>query len=204
MPTSVPTSDPELIKIVVPDAGPLNTFAAAGMLHLLLAPENCRLVLVDEIEREIVSRETELATFITDNKARIDVVETATGRGAEALRALGQTPGRNVGELAIVEFVMYQVDEVLGNSPALVIYEDKKLPRLHLVQDAFAKRAHIITTAAYLRKLATDGIIDDFSATWATIVRANESQTKNLHRVPSPEERELPATAGSRIRFKRP
>jgi hypothetical protein len=192
----------EFVKIVVPDAGPINTLGAAGLLDYLLLPENAQLVLVDEVRREIVSRSSELADFVARNAARILTYESDIGRAAAHMRAMGLKPLRNSGEQAVIEFILHGVDEAIGNAPALIVYEDKRLPRAQL-RSEFGERAHMITTAAYLRKLEAEGLIASFAETWAHIVSANSSSARGIHREPGSEEREIPTPKGSRIRFKR-
>lgn len=189
------------IKIVVPDSGPINTLAAAGLLDLLLAPKNATLVLVDAVVREIVSKSEELAEFIEKNRGRIEVVSTEVESNIQKIFAAGMTPEtKNAGESAISEFMLDQIDKVSERCPALVIFEDKRMPRLR-ANAFFSENVHLITTAAYLRKLEESGIIESFDATWERVVSSNHDQNPKLSRSPNHEEREIEADHGSRIEF---
>jgi hypothetical protein len=162
------------VKIVVPDAGPINTLAAAGLLDLLLAPKNVRLVLVDAIVREVVSQSDPLRKFIERFRTRIEIATTDAETNVQAMISSGIQPKlRHVGEQAMVEFVMHGIADVVKDCPALVIFEDKRLPKFHAVNSEFGSRTHLMTTAAYLRKLAQHKIIDSFDETWERIVQAN-------------------------------
>jgi hypothetical protein len=193
----------EHVRVVIPDAGPLNTLAAPGLLHLLLAPANVDLVLIKSVVDEIKVRSAELKAFIARHEARIVVVTTSVCAETEARRARGAPVGRGRGDLAIADFILNSIDETLGNEPALVIYEDRKLGRLAGVE-GISEKAHFITTAAYLRKLEEEGVISSFADTWRQIVSANSSGDSGIHREPSPHEAETPASSpkGSKIRVK--
>jgi hypothetical protein len=98
---------------------------------------------------------------------------------------------------------MHGVDDAIGNAPALVIYEDRRLGRLSGI-DGFSAKTHFMTTAAYLRKLEVEGLIHSFTETWKRIVDANTSEVPKIHREPSPAEVEKPSSRprGSTIGFR--
>ena len=183
-----------LIKIVIPDAGPINTLAAAGLLDLLLAPPNTQVVVVKSVLNEIVHRRPELSYFIKMNAARIQIVETSICKDDATKAVQGIPAGRGRGDLAIADFIMNYIDDVLGNGPALVIFEDIKFGRLRNL-DAYSQNAHFITTAAFLRKLKAEGKIESFEEVWEQIVAKNSSPDPKLHRAPNPIEIEQEAEA---------
>lgn len=187
------------IKIIIPDAGPINTLAAADLLYLLMAPEQATLVIIESVMIEIISNSRKLADFMTDYSDRIEVVRTSICIDDAEKRARGEKIGRGRGDLAVADFLMNFVDDAAGNSPALVIYEDKKLARLHEAFEVIGDNSHFITTAAYLRKLEHEGLIDSFEETWGTIVSANHSADPKFNREPNPVEKEDPSNGGSRI-----
>lgn len=196
------TREVPMVKIVVPDAGPINTLAAAGLLDLLLAPKNVRLVLVDAIVREVVSQSEDLKRFIDRYERRIEIASTDAETNVQRMIAAGVQPKlRHVGEQAIIEFVMHGIVDVVNDCPALVIYEDKQLPKLHVVDSVFGARTHLMTTAAYLRKLADHKIIDSFQGTWQRIVQANANSAHKLDRKPNPEETQKKARGLPEIYF---
>lgn len=186
------------VKIIIPDAGPINTLAAADLLNLLLAPPNTEIVVIRSVLNEIITRAPEFARFIEVNKNRVQIVNTSVCNDDAAKIARGETIGKGRGDLAIADFLMHFIDEAVGNSPALVIFEDKKLGRLRAIEQ-FAENAHFITTAAYLRKLEQEGVISSFSETWQCVVDKNSSEDPKLHREPNPVEVDAPARTGSSV-----
>lgn len=187
------------IKVIIPDAGPINTLAAADLLGLLLASEQATLVIIESVMIEIITNSPKLAAFMEDNKGRIEVVRTSVCIDDSEKRERGEEIKKGRGDLAIADFLMNFVDDVVGNVPTMVIYEDKKLARLHQNFEEIGENAHFITTAAYLRKLEQEGIINSFEDTWGVIVSANHNLDARLDRSPNPSEVELPAGRGSRI-----
>lgn len=187
------------IKIVIPDAGPINTLAAADLLDLFLAPRHATLVIIESVMIEIITNAPKLADFLKVHGNHIDVIKTSVCIDDADKRLRGQEVGKGRGDLAIADFLMNYVDAAVGNSPALVIYEDKKLARLHQNFEDIGEISHFITTAAYLRKLEVEGIIDSFEDTWKQIVTANSNLDSRLSRDQNPNEVDVPAKGGSRI-----
>ncbi|TWO68073.1 hypothetical protein FN976_24360 [Caenimonas sedimenti] len=186
------------IKIVVPDAGPINTLAAAGKLELLLAPSNTDVVMIESVVNEILVRAPELQAFFEQHAARIKRVATSVCVDDRDKAARGLPIGKGRGDLAIADFIMNFIDEAVGNAPALVIFEDKKLGRLRTLEQ-YSANTHFITTAAYLRKLEAEGIITSFDETWSEIVSKSHSSDPRLHREPNPQEIDAPAGSGSSV-----
>lgn len=186
------------IKIIIPDAGPINTLIAADVLDLLLLPKNTQIVIIESVLNEIISQAPKFKTFREKNADRIDVVSTSICKDDKAKLARGESIGRGRGDLAIADFIMNSIDDVVGNAPALVIYEDKGIGRLRLIGD-YSADTHFITTAAYIRKLEKEGMIESFSNLWELIVSKNHSTNKELDRSPNPQEAEQEADGGSSI-----
>ena len=186
------------VKVVLPDAGPINTLAAAGLLDLLVAPPNVDIIVIWSVLQEIIVRAPELQEFINKYPTRIKVFSTSVCQDDAAKLERGDAAGKGRGDLAIADFILNFIDETLGNSPALVIYEDKKLGRLRDMEQ-FSENTHFITTAAYLRKLELEGVIDSFDAVWRLIVEKNRSMDAAIHREPNPAEVDSPARSGSSI-----
>ena len=166
--TEMEADEKRLIKIVIPDAGPINTLAAAGLLHLLLAPKNTQIVIIKTVFNEIILRDPELQEFMDANIDRITIIDTSVCIDDEARKTRGEPVGKGRGDLAIADFILNSIDESIGNSPGLIIYEDRKLVRLHATGD-FSEKTHFITTAAYLRKLEQEHIIESFDLIWKQI-----------------------------------
>lgn len=188
----------KLVKIIIPDAGPINTLAAAGLLDLLLAPANTEIMVIASVFNEIVVRAPELHQFMEKNKSRIKKIFTSVCTDDANKIKRGETIGKGRGDLAIADFLLNFIDEAVGNSPALVIFEDKKLGRLRDLEQ-YSENTHFITTAAYLRKLELEGVIASFENIWQLIVEKNSSPDPKIHREPNPMEIDAPARSGSSI-----
>lgn len=188
----------KLVKIVIPDAGPINTLGAAGLLDLLLAPPNTEVMVIQNVLNEILTRAPEFQAFFEKNRARIKMVATSVCIEDAKKRAIGEPVGKGRGDLAIADFILNFIDDAIGNTPALVIFEDKKLGRLRELEQ-FSENTHFITTAAFLRKLEIEGVIGSFDEVWTYIVEQNRSSDPNIHRIPNPMEVDAPSRSGSTI-----
>lgn len=188
----------KLIKIVIPDAGPINTLAAAGLLDLLLAPPNSEVMVIQSVLNEILVRAPEFQEFLDKNPTRIKKISTSVCKDDAEKLSRGDPIGKGRGDLAIADFILNFIDESVGNAPALVIFEDKKLGRLRDLEQ-FSENTHFITTAAYLRKLEIEGLIGSFEEIWNQIVQKNKSSDPAIHREPNPMEIDAPARLGSSI-----
>lgn len=186
------------IKIIIPDAGPINTLAAAGLLDLLLAPPNTEIMVIKSVLNEIIICAPEFQQFIEKNGSRIQVICTSVCADDAKKIERGEAIGKGRGDLAIADFILNFIDDTVGNSPALVIFEDKKLGRLRDLEQ-FSENTHFITTAAYLRKLELEGVIASFDEIWRQIVEKNSSPDPKKHREPNPMEIDAPARSGSSV-----
>lgn len=186
------------IKIIIPDAGPINTLAAAGLLDLLLAPPNTEIIVIKSVLNEIIIRAPEFQQFIEKNGPRIKSICTSICTDDAKKIERGEPIGKGRGDLAIADFILNFIDDTVGNSPALVIFEDKKLGRLRDLEQ-FSENTHFITTAAYLRKLEQEGVIASFDEIWRQIVEKNSSPDPKTHREPNPMEIDAPARSGSSV-----
>ena len=186
------------IKIIIPDAGPINTLAAAGLLDLLLAPPNTEIIVIKSVLNEIIIRAPEFQQFIEKNGPRIKSICTSICTDDAKKIERGEPIGKGRGDLAIADFILNFIDDTVGNSPALVIFEDKKLGRLRDLEQ-FSENTHFITTAAYLRKLELEGVIASFDEIWRKIVEKNSSLDPKKHRKPNPTEIDAPARTGSSV-----
>lgn len=169
----------EMVRIVLPDTGPLITLAQAGALDVLLVfnPERVQLVMTDMVEFEASRRRSThedaqaIADFIERHAGRITVQATAFGQMAiSAARvherytqsqqvrdfyAANQMPAPaalspNSGELSIVSYVTELIGQPPG-PPCLVIAEDDFF--LRSLPGALPGNAHIISTMTLLEKV---------------------------------------------------
>lgn len=173
-------SGAELICIVILDAAPINTLGTAGLLHLLLVAKNTRVLIIQSIFNEIISKTPEFKGFIETNLDRITIFKTSVCIDDEAKLMRGESLGKNRGGLAIADFLLNCIDEalpgVVGDSLALIICEECEVVRLNAANTdfGFTEKTHFITLAAYLQKLEHDGLINSFDATWERIKDAHD------------------------------
>lgn len=152
-------TDKPVIRVVLPDAGPLISLACGGVLDLLLSfRENVRIVLTDVVAYEATHRSDDLPDarairqFVEQNSGRIEVLPTTVGALAlgdlQRRQQQGQPAAlsRDIGELSITSFVI-SLRTVNPGEPTLVIVED----------DWFAANAyalpgnvHLLSTSAWL------------------------------------------------------
>ena len=156
-----------VVRLIVLDAGPINTLAAAHRLSLLLSPPQIRLTLLRSVVDEILVRSDDLAAFMATHSDRIDVIETSVCRDNAARRRRGEVLGKGRVDLAIADFLLNEIDRVTGEAPSLLITEDRKLLE-RLSSEAF-RNVRFMTPVAYLRALERKGV-DSFPDVWRAIV----------------------------------
>jgi hypothetical protein len=162
------------VKIIIPDARPIETLAAAGLLDLLLALPNSEVWVIQSVLNETLIRAPEFREFFERNSMRIKTICTSICKDDADRITRGELIGKGRGDLAIADFILNFIDDFIGNTPALVIFEDYKPGRLREV-DQFSENAHFITTVDYLRKLEVEAVITSFDEVWSLIVKTNRA-----------------------------
>jgi hypothetical protein len=137
-------------RIIIPDACPINTLAAAGLLHLLFATENTELYLIRSVYNEIIAHSPELECFFNEHSGRTKIFDTSVCRGNKDKRERGEQLEKGQVDLAIADFFLNYIDDIVGESPGLLITDDEKLLKRMGALDAYPENIHFITTAAYL------------------------------------------------------
>jgi hypothetical protein len=162
--------------VVVPDVSPLIHLVAVGCLPLL--QEFGRVVVMDVVALE-ASAEVEkpwarqVAEWLaernaTEGRQPVAVVTTEIG---EAYRLARQADPnfrlRNAGENAIRDWLVEILPEIGG--PALVVYEDSKVPKL-LRRERLHEVVVAATTRALLAFAEERGLIRSAEDTWSEII----------------------------------
>jgi hypothetical protein len=152
-------------KIILPDSGPLFSFAAvSGGLDLLLA-SGLPIVLTDYIQWEATRSGSPTAKligkWIADHPDDISVVETERGQDRierEKRGVASKRLRRNVGEQTIFEALS---EGDLGDGPFLFLFEEDKFvdPGFYGIHPV-----HSVTTLGYLVGLERSGVIPDADA----------------------------------------
>jgi predicted nucleic acid-binding protein len=172
--------------VVVPDMSPLVHLAAAGRLSLL--QEFGRVVVMDIVAYEASDDVTkpwalEVARWLrkgqeSGSNQPVEIVETEIG---EAYRLARQTDPsfklRDAGERAIRDWLVDTLAEVGG--PALVIYEDKKLPKL-IAREHLEDVVVVATTRAVLIFAEERGLIRSAEEAWNDIIERAEGASPSL------------------------
>lgn len=139
-------------RLLLPDAGPLFSFAAGGLLDVLLEFE---LVISDIVKRETIDRGTLesasfesilLSDFYTQHQDRILVEPTQIGH------LTGSATKHHAGELSIQSMVIHAAH----GATSTILFEDKWFARN---RSSFPASCVLMTTAAFLDLLEEVGMI---------------------------------------------
>ncbi len=162
--------------VVVPDVSPLIHLAAAGALTLL--HEFGRVIVMDVVAFEASADiekpwAREVAAWIQrDAPKGAPPVEVAPTEIGEAYRLARQANPRfrlrNAGENAIRDWLLEMLPVVGG--PALVVYEDQKVPKL-IQRERMDELVVMATTRALLNFAEERGLINSAEDTWHAIAR---------------------------------
>ena len=172
--------------VVVPDMSPLIHLAAAGRLPLL--HEFGRVVVMDIVAHEASDDlmkpwAREVADWLrrgqeAGSNQPVEVVKTEIG---EAFRLARQTDPnftmRDAGERAIRDWLVDSLPEIGG--PALVIYEDKRMPAL-IRREQLEDVVVMATTRAVLTFAQERGLIASAEEAWNDIIRRAEGANPKL------------------------
>ena len=120
--------------LVIPDAGPLDSLWVADRLDLLLRLD-MPIVIVDVVYDEVTSdlrypKDAAVKAFIEANQPPFVIEQTDIGAYERARRRAGKPRKRNIGELAMMDFISDAggVRRYLqSNDPLLMLYEDRGL-----------------------------------------------------------------------------
>lgn len=172
--------------VVVPDMSPLIHLAAAGRLPLL--HEFGRVVVMDIVAHEASDDMTkpwarEVADWLRKGQEAgsnqpVEVVKTEIG---EAYRLARQADPsftmRDAGERAIRDWLVDSLPEIGG--PALVIYEDKRMPGL-IQRERLEEMVVMATTRAVLTFAQERGLIASAEEAWNDIIKRAEGASPSL------------------------
>lgn len=168
--------------VVVPDTAPLIHLAAGGALDVLTGMG--RVVIPDVVVLEATAdadkpRAREIAAWIEDGSrpgtnSPVEVTESEFGPLYRLAVREGMRPPRNAGEIAIAAWLAENLERTGG--PALVVYENGKVPNL-LLREGVAATVAVATTRNLLALAQERGLIPDAEAVWARIVA--EAPTAN-------------------------
>ena len=152
-----------MTMLLIPDAGPLFSLAAADLLNVLA---HFRLGLTDVVKQETIDRGKDsrasleaqrLLGFYKANKANLEIFKTQVGHDLQQMRR--KYPDRkapaNVGELSIQSLLIHLQMQEPGEPP-VVLFEDAWFLR-HAA--ALAKSCIVLSTQAFLVNAERLGLI---------------------------------------------
>jgi len=168
------------IRLVVVDAAPLITLAAANSLDYLLYPD-LPVVIPDAVFHEATAGASKLGAqaiidWYRDNRSKVSIEPTET---FEAERLLSEQPGyrpaRDLGERAALEVVRHAHLLDKPEDRALLLSDDRDVQRLLVIDP---DRIILLTTWDFLRQLeeaqriqSADAVIDQVRAAGRTPVQ---------------------------------
>jgi hypothetical protein len=150
------------VGVVIPDASPVLTLARVDRLDLFNT-FSTPIHIVDQVHYEITKSANDpdgrVAAWLRRMGNRITIEETLVGFGFRTKLERGQAPrSGGLGEIAVDE---YATRLALHGAPTfipLVLFED---PDVLETRIARLPRVHLLNTAAWIRALADEGLIDD-------------------------------------------
>ncbi len=166
--------------IVIPDMSPLIHLAAAEQLPLL--HEFGRVIVMDIVAYEASSDlekpwANDVATWLkrgqeAGSNQPVEIVKTEVGEAYRLARIADPSfKFQDAGERAIRDWLVDTLPEVGG--PALVIYEDKKMPKL-IEREQLSDVVVVATTRAVLAFAEERGLIKSAEDVWNSIVKKAE------------------------------
>jgi hypothetical protein len=148
--------------VIIPDASPVLTLARIDRLDLF-DTFSAPIQIVDQVHYEITKvandPEGRVAAWLKQSGNRITIVETNVGVGFQIRRSRNpKTPGGNLGEIAVDEYATHLALTASPTFVPLVLFED---PDVLETRIARLPRVHLLNTAAWIRALADEGVIQD-------------------------------------------
>ena len=148
------------VAIVVSDASPILTLHRIGHLDVL-ALFAVPVHVVDQVHWEITKPENdpngEIAAALKKLGNQITIIRTPTGVGFQKLREADPTyPSRNLGEMAVNEYVVGLQRTTGPRFVPLVLFEDPDVLDLKIAK---LKGVHLLNTTAFLGALFKSGVL---------------------------------------------
>jgi len=150
-------------SLIIPDAGPINSLWVADQLSLLLKLDMA-IILVDAVYDELTSdpenwpKDFEVKKFVEGNMPPFVIESTGTGVDARSKRAQGEKLRKNVGDIAIADFMSDGIEKYVSKSdPVVILYEDKDISQVQFLRRP--RNLHLLSTVGLLRGLESVKLI---------------------------------------------
>jgi hypothetical protein len=170
-------------RLVIPDAGPFNSLWYANALDLLLKID-MPIVMVDAVYGELTSdqenyqKDRDVRAFVESHRHVFAIAETDIWRAELDRRARGMKPKRNIGEVAIADYLTDENGlqrDVAHGDPVLVLFEDHDIRIINK-----PPTVHLLSTVGFLRGLELVGLIPSADAVIAKILSPTEIDRQGL------------------------
>lgn len=167
--------------LLIVDAGPLITLAAASSLDYLLYV-NGRVVIPDAVLFEATRDVARLGAsviveWVNANLDRVHIAPTNAFAAFARDHEAGLTDRElDLGERAAIEYARHHI-HLEPNERAVLLSEDRKVTGLRIVQEE-ASRAIIITMRDFLVELERTGKINSADAVYDTVVAAGRTPSR--------------------------
>ncbi len=155
-------------KLLISDAGPINSLWVANSLDLLLKID-MDIVIVDAMFDEMTSdptwrKDQEVKAFIETHQPPFSIVTTDTGQAERKRRERGEEPKSNAGEVAIADFMTSYdgLDSwIAAGDPVVVLSEDMRAMRRIFLPEP---HVHALGTIGFLKGLERSGLVPSSDA----------------------------------------
>ena len=150
-------------SLIIPDAGPINSLWVADQLSLLLKLDMA-IILVDAVYDELTSdpenwlKDFEVKKFVEGHMPPFVIESTGTGLDARSKRVRGEKLRKNVGDVAIADFMSDGIEKYVSKSdPVVILFEDKDISQVQFLRRP--RNLHLLSTVGFLRGLESVKII---------------------------------------------
>lgn len=188
-------------SLIIPDAGPINSLWVADQLSLLLMLD-MPIILIDAVYDELTSdpdnwpKDCAVKEFVEGHMPPFFVEDTGTGIEARSKRSRGEKVKKNVGDVAIADFMSDGIEKyVTTNDPVVVLYEDKDIARVQFLKRP--RNLHLLSTVGLLRGLESVNVISSADAIIYEMLHPTKPDRRSRILTDLPEGTDIPAQIGS-------
>lgn len=129
--------------------GGTQDLASTGSLPRLLSKPRSQLIVIKSVSDPLIVRDPATQAFFEENKTRILIVRTSVCDEDEAKMRRGEFLLQGRSQLAIADFYMHYMDDVVGTSPTIVIEDVSRHRRLG-VRGAFPENIRFVSAGDFL------------------------------------------------------
>ena len=188
-------------SLIIPDAGPINSLWVADQLPLLLKLD-MPIILIDAVYDELTSdpnnwpKDSAVKNFVEGNTPPFIVENTETGTEARRKRVRGEKLKKNIGDVAIADFMSDGIGKYVTTSdPVIILYEDKDISQVQFLRRP--RNLHLLSTVGLLRGLESVKVISSADAILNEMLHPTKPDRKPRILTDLPGGTDIPAQIGS-------